>query len=846
MRAFVSILLTLLITAASWAGNYRYTFKNVPLSAALAQLGKEHPDLNIGFLYRDMAGLKVTADVDSDTPDGAISQIIAGLPVSCTYKNGCYYLQRKPVRRYHGRLVDESGAPVESASVIFVSERDSTSLGYAISDEEGEFVVECDCDSVMALISSISHARVAVHPKSCDMGRIVMNTLPVMIREAVVVGRRPSIKMQGSTMIVDIHNTPLGDMPSVDDILGRLPSVSAGDGSYSVFGKGVATLYINNRKVTDRGEIDRLRPADISSVEIIRNPGSEYDADIPAVIKIRLRKSAIDGVGVDAKLSAHAGRRLSDNEQVSVSYNSDPVSAFLTVAQNSIRRRSDQTNVQDIFCGDERWRIVSDMPGWKSRYRDISVTSGISVGIGERHNAGARITYNDNSQRNGGHTASDVSCDGSEYETLELGNVNPEGYRQWLGNIFYEGTLRDNLTLIANGDYVNRHAHLLDETEEAGSITPPHFVRTAAASKYDLWSGNVKLTWTPQDNLTFSFGIDGNTVVQSRSNFQSDPASEALLKTRDTRHAVFTQGSMTFGRMNIDMGMRYESSNMDYRDGKDNSTILDKTYSRFFPNITLASTVGNTYMSLGFSSRVSRPTFYQLRNSKEYFNRYEQTEGNPILRPTYTYDMSWSLQYTSFTANLGYQWIRDFITEETSVTEGYPPHILSRPVNKSMYTALYLGLNYNRTFGIWQPYLSANIMKTFYDIDRRSEIVPAPGNAPYIGLSFNNYFKIKETTFYIELKYNTTGTDCNEVTEENLNINCGIHRRFFNKSLYVALQASNLLASKARSITYYDSNTFDRTSYRDTRRVSLTLRYSFRHRNKYKGKVSAQDEIDRM
>lgn len=251
-------------------------------------------------------------------------------------------------------------------------------------------------------------------------------------------------------------------------------------------------------------------------------------------------------------------------------------------------------------------------------------------------------------------------------------------------------------------------------------------------------------------------------------------------------------------------------------------------------------------MSIGFSSRVSRPTFYQLRNSNEYFNRYEQTEGNPLLRPTYTYEMSYSMQYSSLTANLGYQWIRDFITDETNVTAGNPPHILNRPVNKSMYTAFYMGVNYNRTFGLWQPYLSANLIKTFYDIDRSSDVMSQPGHAPYVNLSFNNYFKVNGTTLYIELKYNPTGNDCNVVTKENLNLNCGLHRRFFGKSLYVALQATNLLAAKQRSITYYTSNIFDRLSYRDTRRVSLTLRYSFRHRNKYKGKVSAQDEIDRM
>ena len=114
-------------------------------------------------------------------------------------------------------------------------------------------------------------------------------------------------------------------------------------------------------------------------------------------------------------------------------------------------------------------------------------------------------------------------------------------------------------------------------------------------------------------------------------------------------------------------------------------------------------------MSAGFNSHIKRPTFYQLRNGCEYFNRYETTEGNPLLLPTYTYGVYYTFQYSGLTTDINYSIIKNYITEQSIIQSDNPLKLLSRPVNMPEYTALQFNLSYNRKVGLWHPYLSAGL-----------------------------------------------------------------------------------------------------------------------------------------
>lgn len=743
-----------------------------------------------------------------------------------------------------GVVIDDFSMPIELASVRMLS-ADSTFIDGAVTDSCGRFSMRLLPDARYVSVSALGYEDVSLGISSLS-DTIRLHTPSLNLGEVTVNGTKNPVTLNGSNIMVDIQHTLLGDMPTTEDVLNHLPSVSGSGGTYQVFGRGVATIYINNRKVTDNGQLSRLRPSDIRKIEVVRNPGAEYDSDTPAVIRIYLKRSAFDGLGVDAMVYGSQGRRFSDYEQLSLTYGIGAVNLFFTAANSSSRLRSDQTNLQSTYTSAGIWEMISDMPRWDSEYYNLSLNGGLNITVSQAHQLGAKFSYTSDTQRNGGAKSSYMTLDDSPYEILASSSCSPQGYHQYLTNIYYEGRLSEKTDLVFNGDHIHRRSHNTDKITEEGNLTPLHAVENINMVTYNLWSSNLKLNWKPTDPLDFTFGCDGDIIKQNRTNNQTGNIYTSQLNSKESKYGLFAQGRFDLQKWSFSLGLRYEWNSMRYTDGISQMKLLDKDYCRLYPSASISTKYGKTDMTLSFTSKIRRPTFYQLRNSSEYFNRYETTEGNPMLLPTYTYDLTYSVGYSDITANIGYRWIKDYIAEENTINTADPLHMTSRPFNKPLYTAFDIGINYNKTFGCYHPYLSAELTKTFYTVEPRTLNTPNVGKTPSMRFTLSNNFTIGDYKLYLDLKYSPAGYYCQFWEDSYVGIDCGAYRRFFNKSLYVALQANNILASKSISKTFYANSVFERKSYRDTRRVALVISYTFRHSNKYRGKSSAQEQIKRL
>lgn len=100
-------------------------------------------------------------------------------------------------------------------------------------------------------------------------------------------GQRQTTRQKDDALVTDIAHSVLKDAGTAEDVLSHLPGIQQNeDKSFTVVGKGSPLIYINGRQVRDLSELDRLQSKDIKSVELVRNPGSRYDATVKAVIRI--------------------------------------------------------------------------------------------------------------------------------------------------------------------------------------------------------------------------------------------------------------------------------------------------------------------------------------------------------------------------------------------------------------------------------------------------------------------------------------------------------------------------------------------------------------------------------
>lgn len=87
-------------------------------------------------------------------------------------------------------------------------------------------------------------------------------------------------------------------------------------------------IYINGRQVRDLSELEQLNSKEIAKVELIINPGAEYDAEVKAVLRIKTVKPVGEGIGGSVRTALQKGELWSNNQQVALNYRKQKLDIF--------------------------------------------------------------------------------------------------------------------------------------------------------------------------------------------------------------------------------------------------------------------------------------------------------------------------------------------------------------------------------------------------------------------------------------------------------------------------------------------------------------------------------------
>lgn len=128
MKSILLLIAGLTIFMTAHAEKYSYNLHNIPLSQALIQFNRDHSDINLSFIYKELDTYHTSAKVSSDNPYEALRQIIGFNPVSIIKKGNDFYIEALQHGRYSfsGQAIGTDNEPVAAATVMLLSPKDST------------------------------------------------------------------------------------------------------------------------------------------------------------------------------------------------------------------------------------------------------------------------------------------------------------------------------------------------------------------------------------------------------------------------------------------------------------------------------------------------------------------------------------------------------------------------------------------------------------------------------------------------------------------------------------------------------------------------------------------------
>ena len=740
-----------------------------------------------------------------------------------------------------GKIIDQQNQPVPFANVIAL-DADSVFINGNVSGEDGMFRIEATKQAALLKVSYIGFEEqiIPIQEGKTDMGIIKLSDSNLSLSEITVIGH----KMEKGVLTTSVANSLLSSLGTAEDVLKHIPGLDAKDDKYTVLGKGEAVIYIDNRKVQDNSELQNLASENILKVELITNPGAEYDAETRSVLKITTNKKRENGFSMSLRGVAKQNHKFSHGEKIEMNYHHEGLNVFALYGfQDSKMREVYDLDYQ--IAGDTLWQ-QKDISIYHKKSLSHDLTTGIQYDWKKKHTVGARYRFVTNDFTNNPATGSyEIYANGVLTEQTNTSGPNFSDTKAHQLNAFYQGTFTDKLNLQVDMDYVKQNQGHNSETREE-SLLNNNLITTFTENDnhFSLYAGKAVLRHQANENLSFQYGTE-YSLVKGDGIFLSNAVPNNDFMNREEKIAAFASTDFMLKKLAVALGLRYEyvkSKAEEYGE-----TTVDKNYSNLFPSLSLSLPIKDINMSLNFSNRVSRPAFSILNNNISYTSKFHQEMGNPALQPMKIYDLDYSIGYKFLQFRFNYQYINDYISLYTQPSEVSQAVTLTSFINYPKYQQIVASLIAEHRIGFWTPSFTASVYKQFFSTN--FEGIVHHYEKPSLDFTLDNYFNLPwGIILNVDLMYNTGGNFDTQHYEPYGTIDIGLRKSFLNDALQVSLWGYDLgkwqdYTTKEQLGRLYTHRYADT----DTRYVALTITWKFNNfKNKYKGQSAASQEMNRL
>jgi len=846
-RGWAIILLMLTVALQVQAQNLiSLKLENRPLPAALKLIEREGGK-NVIFSVTETEKHSVSADIRQKTQAEAIDMVLQGTPFIYKEREDYFAIQKKDTKakaiEIRGMVIDEKNEPMPYCNVLLLTS-DSTFVNGCVTKEDGSFLMMGE-ESRPYLIKA-SYIGYITTTQALET-RNLIQLLPdaLALEEVTVTAERPLIEPSANGLKANVIGTSLAKMGTAGEMLSHLPFVTGKDGSYTVLGHGTPEIYINNRKVRDTGELDRLRADEIVSAEVITTPSAQYAANVPAVIRIRTVKQRGQGWSGSFRTNYSQGSLARGNGQVNLNYRTGGLDIFgrAYVTRSSFYGNSTS---DDRLEASSVWDVHTQKH-YNQKTDYFFGTLGFNYDFNERHSIGLRYEPNAPFGNHQKHVYSDVTVkkDGEFLEEMKTEQVNQDKSK-WKHsvNAYYTGNI-GKWQVDVNADY------LFGQSEKLQQITNNGEKAAESTSKVRNYLYAVKaVASTPIGKGHFSIGTEETFTNRHDLFLQSGFSADADNHVKQSSWSAFANYSLPLGKWNLSAGFRYEHQQTDYYENNIYKEEQSPVYNDFIPTLSANYRNGDWNLNLSYKYLKGNPPYSLLNSAINYRSKYEYMTGNPLLEKqqnkAFLLDASWKWIYIS-------TWYNSVKNSITTVSQAYNdethPGVTIIDYQNIPSARSYGGnITLAPKFGFWQPQATINL--SFWDSDLEAIGINYDWNDPYWYFILDNTFTLPkgwfinvQGTYVPKFKQSASKKKAMGVVDFRLS------KSFLkDDALSVTLTANDIFHTQHNAMTAYSigtSTTF--TEYYDHQRVGVTLSYKFNAtKSKYKGTGAGQSEKSRL
>ena len=854
IKNFMITLIALFCFTNVQAQKITRSYDNVSMSEVLRDLNEQSREYNISFLYNELEDYRVTTNIKHKSVTDAIMQVIGFYPIRVVKRGeNDIYVECTHKTEHHltGTIIDENRQPVPYANIYLLHPSDSTVIGGGVSNEAGVFVIPYELPTVLARVSFVGYRTTYRLCSKEQVGFIQIKPEAQTIKGILVTGERPKVQLQGNSLIMNVEGTVMERMGTAEDVLSRVPMISKKGEAFEILGKGVPQIYLNNRKLTDLQELKNIQSDNIKNVEVIQNPGARYDATVNAVIIIRTKRSAGEGLGVELTSWSRKGCGYANNERINLTYRKGGLELFANLFGAYNKRCSSGEFEQTIFA-DTLW-VITNRQNNNSRNPYFEGRIGFNYQLNDNNSFGGFYQNTYDYVKTRSEYDDDIHYDGHIYDHLQNSGIRrAEGMPNHQVNLYYTGKV-SKLGIDFNADYTfrkqrnsNRQLELsekdLDRDVNTENLTRSNLFAEKLIVSYPLFKGQIEVG-------------EEYTNTRWESNFNNPEGYIANSNNEQHEQAIapFVELRQQIGRIRLSAGLRYEHVESEYYDGGIRRDEQCRTYDDLFPSLALSTSVKNWQLSISYAKRTTRPSYWQLSSDVIYENRLNLQTGNPYLKPIKYHNLNAMIMWKWLYLATNFSHCVDPIlyTAESVENDSKINFVTYKNYDHADWLTMTLGAQKNITISkdiTWMPQYNVMLMKPWF----KSEFVGEQKsfNHPMLALQLGNMISLPhDWLLQADFNMHTHGYQQNVWFDcTNPILTLSVSKDFFKRSLNIKLSGNDLFNGGINRFTLYSNRMmFRKMEDNDSRCVTLSLRYRFNVTpSKYKGTGAGNAEKNRL
>lgn len=566
-----------------------------------------------------------------------------------------------------GKIYNDKGQPLEFVSVTL--SKVQATIMTASTDSVGQYIfsgVSKNNYTLKATLVGYIASSKSFYLTSDTIVDIKLIPDSNTLKTVTVFGKKPLIERKIDRLIFNIDgNVNFTGLDAID-VLMKAPLLDVRDNTIKRIGGMPMTVMIDGRLL---GNLDpssianKLRsiPAEtILRVEIITNPGAEYDAEgVGGLINIVLKK--IKKLGYSGSVTT-AYTRINHDDSYRLgfdfNYNIKKLRTFFSFGTSTGRALT--VNDVNIFYPSFTW----NSKGYHYEYqKPYFTTIGFEYDLSKKSSLG--VSFNpllSNPDQEGASSIVVLNPANNRIDsTIATTNDSKISYKNYSVNLHYNHALdTTGGQLTIDLDWVkNRFGKDIKNNSEtyntSGSLIQ--------GSKFQYLSHNIDqpelislnmAIKSPKEKYTLTYGAkftfirSAQILNQYRINIdpvQTETLTENQFNANQNIQAAFGSYQRTIKKFELKVGLRAENTQLNW-DIPNPSFSARKNYFNIFPNINLGYVINDkNSITLGFNRRFSRPSFSSLNPTLVYVNTYRFYQGNSELSPYFTTSLELSYTY---------------------------------------------------------------------------------------------------------------------------------------------------------------------------------------------------------